>query len=99
MVKAVAVVVDTDRDLADDACELAVVADAGELALDFCIRAVVSHYKWKLATHILQLLFANVAGDHNIVTLSGSSCSNFCILATLGLALGVTLDQTLEGKV
>ena len=99
MVKAVAVVVNTDRDLADDACELAMVADAGELALDVGIRAVVGHHKWKLATHVLQLLFANGASDDNIVTLSVSSSNNLCVLAILSLALGVTLDQTLEGKV
>ena len=99
MVKAVAVVVNTDRNLADDACELAVVSDTGELALDVSIRLVVSHYKWKLATHILQLLFANGASDDDIIALSGSSGGNLCILAILSLALGVTFDQTLEGKI
>ena len=99
MVKAVAVVVDTDRDLAYDARELAVVADAGQLALDVGIWAVVGHYKWKLATHILQLLFANSASDDDIATLSASCGSNFCVLAILSLAFGVTFDQTLEGKV
>ena len=99
MVKAVAVVIDTDRDLADDACELAMVADAGELALDVGIRAVVGHHKWKLAAHILRILFANGSSDDDIVTLSVSSCNNLCVLAILSLALGVTLDQTLEGKV
>ena len=99
MVKAVAVVVNTDRNLADDACKLAVVSDTGELALDVGIRAVVGHHKWKLATHVLQLLFANGASNDNIVTLSVSSSNNLCVLAILSLALGVTLDQTLEGKV
>ena len=97
MVKAVTVVVDADRLLARDAHELAMVSHTGQHAFDRSIRAVVCHYKRKLATHISELLLARVACNYDIFGRSGGIFTS--LLDHLSLALGVTLDEALQGQV
>ena len=69
LVKAVAVVVNPNWVLADDANELAMMTYAWKLALDLGVWTVVGHHKWKLASHVLQLLFSDGASNNHIVRL------------------------------
>ena len=97
MVKAVAVIVDADRLLARDAHELPVVSHAGQHAFDRSIWAVVCHYKRKLATHVSELLLARVACSYDVFSRFRGIFTG--LLDHLSLALGVTLDEALQGQV
>ena len=96
MVKAITIIVDTDRIVGLDTDELPVVPHAWQLTLHHGIRVVLCHYKRKLASNILKLFLGSLGRNQDVVSLGCCSCcEKFWILSVSAFALGVTLDEAL----
>lgn len=76
------------------------VPHAWQLGLHHGVRVVLCHDKGKLASNIFELLLGSVVSNQDVVSGgSGSGSNKLWILAVCAVALGVTLDQTLESKI